>query len=93
MYKTVYNITVSNFISISSARANLPKLIDQINEGSERITISVNGKPKAVLVSQEELDALEETAGILSIPGAKKAIKTGLRQAKLGQGIPLSQLE
>jgi len=58
----------------------------------DRVVITVNGQPKATLVSQDELDSLEETAEILAIPGAKEDIMEGFKQAKKGQGIPLSRL-
>lgn len=59
----------------------------------ERITITVNGKPKATIMSAEEMESLEETAEILAIPGARKSIREGMKQAKKGQGIPLSELK
>lgn len=83
---------MTNLIPISDVRANLPKLVNKVNKNLDRVVITVNGQPKAILVSTEELESLEETAEILSIPGAKKSIKEGLRQGKRGQGIPLSKL-
>ncbi len=83
---------MSNLIPISDVRANLPDLVNKINKNLDRVVITVNGQPKAILVSAEELESLEETAEILAIPGAKQSIKEGLRQAKKGQGIPLSKL-
>lgn len=83
---------MTNILSISEARANLPELIAKINTNMDRVTITVNGKPKATLVSSEELEALEETAEILAIPDAKASILRGLKQAKKGQGKPLSKL-
>lgn len=83
---------MSNLISISDARANLPDLITKVSDTLGRITITVNGQPKAILVSAEELESLEETAEILSIPGAKKSIKQGLKEAKKGLGTPISAL-
>lgn len=79
-------------MSISDARANLPDLVHKVDKDLDRIVITVNGQPKAILVSAEELESLEETAEVLSIPGAKKSIKEGLKQAKKGQGIPLTDL-
>lgn len=83
---------MSNLISISDARAKLPDLVDKVDKNMDRVTITVNGKPRATLISAEELESLEETAEILAIPGAKKDILAGLKQAKKGQGIPLSKL-
>ena len=88
----LYIILMSNLMSISDVRSNLPELVTKVSDTLGRVTITVNGQPKAILVSAEELESLEETAEILSIPGAKKSIKQGLNEAKKGQGTPLSQL-
>ena len=84
---------MSNLMSISNVRANLPDLVSKINDTLGRVTITVNGQPKAILLSAQELESLEETAEILAIPGAKQSIKQGLKEAKKGQGTPLSALK
>lgn len=83
---------MNNLISISAVRANLPELVTQVSNTMGRVIITVNGQPKATLVSAEELASLEETAEILSIPGAKESILRGLKQAKKNKGTPLSDL-
>ena len=83
---------MSSLMSISDVRANLPDLVAKVNNTLGRVTINVNGQPKAILVSAEELESLEETAEILAIPGAKISIKVGLNQAKKSQGTPISAL-
>lgn len=59
----------------------------------DRVIITVKGQPKATLVSAEELESLEETAEILSIPNIKKEIAKSRRQIKKGEFIPLSDLK
>ena len=71
MYNT---FTMSNLVPISDARANLPDLVNKVNKNLDRVVITVNGQPKAILVSAEELESLEETAEILAIPGASESI-------------------
>ena len=83
---------MNNLISISDVRANLPKLVTKVSNTMERVIITVNGQPKATLVSAEELASLEETAEILSISGAKESILRGLKQAKKSKGTLLSNL-
>ncbi len=78
-------------IAISNLRANLPNLINRVSEKLERLIITVSGKPKAVVISSEELESLEETAEILSVSGAYDKIKKGTREAKKGKGIPLKK--
>lgn len=84
---------MSNTIPISDARANLPELVNKAHERGDRFIITVNGRSKAVLLSQEELESIEETAEILAIPGARESIKEGMSQADKGLGIPLEDLE
>lgn len=79
-------------IAISDFRANLPTLIDEVSEKLKSFIITVSGRPKAVVMSLEELESLQETAEILAIPGAKKSILRGKEQAKKRQGISLKEL-
>ena len=84
---------MNSIISISDARENLPEIVTKVSTTLDRVTITVHGKPKAALVSAEELESREEMADILAIPGAKESIARGLKQAKKGKGKSLSQLE
>lgn len=83
---------MSNFVGISEARAKLPDLVDKVSEGSDRVVITVNGKPKVTIISQEELESIEETAEILAIPGALESIKKGQEQIKKGEFITFEEL-
>ena len=59
----------------------------------DRIIITVNGKPKATLLSAEELESLEETAEVLAIPNIKKDISESRKQIKSGEFVSLSDLK
>lgn len=59
----------------------------------DRVIITINGQPKAVLMSEEELESLEETAEILAIPGAFVSIKKGEKQIKEGKFVRLEDLD
>lgn len=84
---------MTNIISISDARAKLPELVSRVNKYMDRVVITVNGQPKATLISEEELESLEETAEILAIPGALESIREGRRQIKEGKFVKLSDLK
>lgn len=84
---------MTNPIAISDVRANLPKLVDDVSKNIDRVIITVNGDPKAVMLSMEELEALEETAEVLTIPNVKEDIKKSRKQIKKGQFVPLSDLK
>lgn len=84
---------MTNIIPISEVRANLPKIVDEISKTDNRIIITVKGRGKVVMLSKEELEAIEETAAILAIPGARQSIKRGEKQIKEGKFIRLSELK
>ncbi|MBI4999682.1 type II toxin-antitoxin system Phd/YefM family antitoxin [Candidatus Gottesmanbacteria bacterium] len=72
-------------IAISDLRQNLPTVIDEVNQALKRFIVTVFGKPKAVVMSLEELESLEETAEVVSIPGASRAIKESLKELELAK--------
>lgn len=82
---------MTNIISVSDARQKLPKIVDRVSAGLDRYLITVNNKPKAVMLAPEELESMEETLEIMAIPGATKSIKKGLKEAKTGRGTPFSK--
>ncbi|OGK46715.1 hypothetical protein A3A93_04705 [Candidatus Roizmanbacteria bacterium RIFCSPLOWO2_01_FULL_38_12] len=84
---------MTNVIAISDARANLPELVNKANKNMDRFVITINGIPKAVLLSEEELESLEETAEIFAIPGALKSIKKGEEQIKKGHFVRTEDLD
>jgi prevent-host-death family protein len=63
-------------ISITSARADLYNLIDKASETSEPIYIT-GKRNNAVLVSDKDWRAIEETMYLLSIPGMRESIIEG----------------
>ena len=83
---------MSNILAISQARAKLPSLVKKASENLERFFITVNGIPKAVVISAEELESLEETAEILATSRARSSIKKGVLEAKKDKGTPLREL-
>jgi prevent-host-death family protein len=51
----------------------------------ERVTITRHGRAAAVLISADDLAALEETLEILGTPGAAEAIAEGVSDAGAGR--------
>ena len=64
-------------LTATQARANLYRLIDETTESHRPITIT--GKlNNAVLVSQSDWEAIQETLYLSSIPGMRESIKEGM---------------
>jgi len=64
-------------LSVSDARSNLFRLIDEAAESHQPITIT-GKRNNAVLVSSEDWDSIQETLYLLSIPGMRESIRKGI---------------
>ena len=62
----------------TQTRAHLYRLLDQVAKTHEPITIT-GRRHNAVLVSEEDWEAVQETLYLLSIPGMRESIRKGLR--------------
>jgi antitoxin YefM len=65
-------------LSVSEARKRLYSLLDEVKETHVPIQI-VGKRSSAVLVSEEDWRAIEETLYLTSIPGMRESIKKGLK--------------
>lgn len=65
--------------TVSSARAQLYRLIDQAAESHEPIVIA-GKRNRAVLVSEADWAAVQETLYLLSVPGMRESIRAGLEE-------------
>ena len=66
-------------LNATEARSKLYNLIDQAANTHQPITIT-GKRTNAVLVSEEDWNAITETLHLLSIPGMRESIKEGLDQ-------------
>ena len=66
-------------LTASEARANLYRLIDQAAESHQPIMIA-GKRSSAVLVSQEDWQAIQETMFLVSIPGMRKSIRDAMAE-------------
>jgi antitoxin YefM len=64
-------------ITASEARANLYRLIDEAASSHQPLLIS-GKRNKAVLVSEEDWTAIQETLFLLSVPGMRESIREGM---------------
>ena len=68
-----------SILTASEARANLYRLIDQAAESHEPILIA-GKRSSAVLVSEGDWKAIQETMHLLSIPGMRKSIRDAMAE-------------
>lgn len=66
-----------DIFSASQARANLFKLLEQVNQDSKpRIITSRRGD--GVLISKDDWESIQETLYLQSIPGMRESVKEGM---------------
>lgn len=72
-------VTEMRTLTGSQARAQLYKLLDEAASSHEPILIT-GKRANAVIVSEEDWRAVQETLYLLSIPGMRESIRRGLRE-------------
>jgi prevent-host-death family protein len=64
-------------LTATEARANLYKLLDEVAETHEPVLIT-GRRTNAVLISEDDWRAIEETIYLLGIPGMRESIIEGM---------------
>ena len=65
-------------LSATEARSNLYRLIDEASMSHKPILIT-GKRANAVLLSEQDWNAINETLYLVSIPGMRESIQEGLR--------------
>lgn len=70
--------------SLRNVKDRFSEFVDRVEREHERIVVTRNGRPAAVLISPDDLDGLEETLAVLSDTEAVKAL--GEAEAAVASG-------
>lgn len=60
--------------SLRNVRDRFSEFVDRVHREHERIVVTRNGRPAAVLISPDDLDSLEETLELLGDQDAVKEL-------------------
>lgn len=85
-------ILVMTTIPLADAKAHLSAVLDEVRDTHERVVITRNGRPEAVIMAVSDLEALEETLDLLSTPGALEQIRQAEADIDAGKGIDADEL-
>jgi prevent-host-death family protein len=77
-------MTMSESVSVADAKAHLSELVARVGSQHDRVTVTVHGRPTAVLLAVDDLESLEETIAVLSDPAALRAL--GQADAEIARG-------
>lgn len=79
-------MTMSEVSSIADAKAHLSELVARVGTQHERVTVTVHGRPTAVLLAVDDLEALEETIAVLSDSNAVRELRAADEELAGGEG-------
>ena len=65
-------------LTATEARTSLYKLVDEVSSSHQPVQIT-GKRNTAVLISEEDWRAIQETLYLLSIPGMRESIRKGLK--------------
>ena len=77
---------------MADAKARLSAVLDEVRDTHERVVITRNGRPEAVIMAVSDLEALEETLDLLSTPGALEQIRQAEADIAAGEAIDADEL-
>ena len=84
---------MSRTLPLSEVKAKLSQVVDEIVTTQERVTVTRNGRPVAVVISTDDLEAIEETLAILSDPAALAEIQQGRAAVAGGEVVTKDEIE
>ena len=76
-------------LPFTDAKAHLSELVDRVVGEHERFIVTRNGRPAAVLLSPDELEALEETVDIHQDKKLMESIRRSRQEAAGGERLQL----
>lgn len=79
-------------LPLAEIKKRLSEIVDGIELKHDRVLLTRNGRPAAVMMSPDDLEALEETLDILSNPAAVRAIRRAEGEIDKGQFLSADEL-
>lgn len=85
-------MVMSETLPLAQIKAHLSEIVDRIENEHERITLTRNGRPAAVLLSPEDLEALEDSLELLADPVARREIDRAREEVARGDSVDADEL-
>lgn len=77
---------------LATVKAQLSAFVDRVEGEHDRVVLTRNGRPAAVLISPDDLASLEETLAILSDPALMAQVREGRAAIDSGDVLSLDEL-
>jgi antitoxin YefM len=78
-------LVMAETLSLASVKARFSELVDRVERQQDRVVVTRNGKPAAVLISADDLESLEETLAVMSDRSVAAQVRESEKQAAAGE--------
>jgi prevent-host-death family protein len=79
-------------LPLAEIKKHLSVIVDGVEQRHDRVLLTRNGRPAAIILSPDDLEALEETLDILSDPKAMREIRKAEREVEAGEVVTGDEL-
>jgi prevent-host-death family protein len=79
-------------LPLAEIKKRLSEIVDGVETRHDRVVLTRNGRPAAVLISPDDLESLEETLEILSDPEAVRAIRKAEAEIDAGETLDANEV-
>jgi prevent-host-death family protein len=79
-------------LPLAEIKKRLSEVVDGVEERHDRVVLTRNGRPAAVILSPDDLEALEESLEILSNPKAVREIRAAEAEINRGRSLTADEL-
>jgi prevent-host-death family protein len=73
-------------LPLAAVKARFSEIVDRVVRQQDRVIVTRNGQPAAVLVSTDDLESLEETLAIMSDRSLTAQIRATEKEIAEGEG-------
>ena len=79
-------------LSLAEIKAHLSEIVDRVEHEHDRVVLTRDGRPAAVIMSPDDLEALEDTLALLSDPKALEGIHRARQDVARGKVVTAEEL-
>ena len=83
---------MSDTLPLAAVKAKFSEMVDRVEQHHDRITMTRNGRPAAVLVSPDDLASLEDTLELMSNPAAVAELARARKEIRSGKVMSAERL-
>ena len=85
-------LAMSETLPLAQVKSKFSEMVDRVEHTHDRIVVTRNGRPAAVMISPDDLASLEDTLELLSDPDAMRELADARQAAADGDYITGDEL-